>query len=103
MPQIQVLIYQDEDRVAPLLEWLDELPEKVQDKCRIKIERLSEMGNELRRPEADLLQEGIYELRVRWQSVNYRILYFFAGQGVAIFHMASPKKKEYLPKKSDVL
>jgi Gp49-like protein DUF891 len=37
----------------------------------------------LRRPEADYLRDGIYELRVRMGSVNYRILYFFAGRDAA--------------------
>jgi hypothetical protein len=42
-----------------VLEWLDTLPAKIQDKCVVKIERLRELGHELRRPEADLLQQGI--------------------------------------------
>ena len=47
------------------------------DKCRIKIERLQELGFELRRAEADLLRDGIYELRVSLRRANFRILYFF--------------------------
>ncbi len=50
-------------------------------------ERLRELGHELRRPEADYLREGIYELRAKYQRVNYRILYFFAGrQAVVVTH-----------------
>ena len=64
------------------MRWFDQIPEKAQDKCRIKIERLQELGHELRRPEADYLRDGIYELRVRLQSVNYRMLYFFHGREV---------------------
>jgi hypothetical protein len=45
---------------------------------------ISEVGHELRRPEADLLRNGIYELRVGLQHVNYRILYFFHGRVAAI-------------------
>jgi hypothetical protein len=40
-------------------------------------ERLRLLGHELRRPEGDFLRDGIYELRARHQSVNYRLLYFF--------------------------
>jgi phage-related protein len=36
-----------------------------------------EVGHELRRPEADFLRDGIYEVRVSLQGVHYRILYFF--------------------------
>jgi hypothetical protein len=32
--------------------------------CYLRLERLREMGHELRRPEADFLRDGIYELRV---------------------------------------
>jgi hypothetical protein len=41
------------------------------------LERLREMGHELRRPEADFLRDGVYELRVSLQGVHHRILYFF--------------------------
>jgi putative component of toxin-antitoxin plasmid stabilization module len=44
---------------------------------------LASLGSELRRPLADLLQDGIYELRIRVGRVNYRILYFFCGSNIA--------------------
>ena len=47
----------------PFLEWLDELPMQVKSKCTERIDRLGELGHELRRPEADFLRDGIYELR----------------------------------------
>ena len=68
----------------PVLEWFDGLPARAQDKCRIRIQRLGELGHELGRPEADILREGIYELRVGLQHVNYRILYFFHGRVAAV-------------------
>ena len=37
----------------------------------------------MRRPAADLLTDGIYELRVRHANINYRMLYFFCGSHVA--------------------
>jgi phage-related protein len=76
MPFVEVIFYAD-NGVAPALKWLDELPVKVRDKFIVRIERLAECGNELRRPEADLLRDGIYELRVRHMRINYRLLYFF--------------------------
>jgi phage-related protein len=84
VPNTKVIFYQGADGRVPVLEWFDELPTKVQDKCRVKIQRLSELGHELRRPEADLLRDGIYELRVGLHQVNYRILYFFHGRVAAI-------------------
>lgn len=84
VPKTHVVFYQENDGTAPVLDWLDELPPKAQDKCRIRIERLRELGHELRRPEADLLRDGIYELRIGLQGVNYRILYFFHGRAAAV-------------------
>jgi len=66
------------------LGWLDGLPAKVQTKCTERIDRLGELGHELRRPEADFLRDGIYELRASYQGVHYRILYFFAGKAVVV-------------------
>ena len=65
MPETTVVFYADDDGSAPLLTWLDQQQRKVQDKCLVNIERLAELGHELRRPEADFLRDGIYELRVR--------------------------------------
>jgi phage-related protein len=69
---------------VPVLDWLDRLPAKVQDKCRVRIERLRDLGHELRRPEADYLRDGIYELRVGFRGMNYRMLYFFHGKVAAV-------------------
>jgi phage-related protein len=83
MPRTEVVFFAEEDSTAPLLVWLDQQETKVQDKCLVKIDRLEELGYELRRPEADYLHDGIYELRVRYRSVNYRMLYFF-HEGIAV-------------------
>lgn len=84
MPKTHVVFYQEADETTPVLDWLDALPSNAQDKCRIRIERLRELGHELRRPEADLLRDGIYELRIGLQGVHYRILYFFHGTIAAV-------------------
>jgi len=93
MPVTTVVLFADEDGTCPLLVWLDRLPAKVRDKCIVRIERLAEMGHELRRPEADFLRDGIYELRVTFQSVNYRMLYFFHGQMAVISHGLTKEKQ----------
>jgi phage-related protein len=48
------------------------------------LERLGEIGHELRRPEADYLRDGVYELRASLQGIHYRILYFFHGAVAAV-------------------
>ena len=57
MPKIEVVIYQEDDGEVPLLKWLDALPARAQDKCLVRIERLRDLGHELRRPEADINKE----------------------------------------------
>lgn len=84
MPKIRVVLYRDIDGSCPFVGWFDKLPAKAQDKCYLRLERLREMGHELRRPEADFLRDGIYELRVSLGGVHYRILYFFHGTVAAV-------------------
>ena len=77
MPKTEIVIFSEEDGSCPLFQWMDTIPPKAQDKCIVKIERLKDMGHELRRPEADYLRDKIYELRAALQGIQYRILYFF--------------------------
>lgn len=94
MAQTEVFFYrQPEDDSVPLLQWLDDLPTKVQAKCIERIDRLGELGHELRRPEADFLRDGIYELRASNQGVHYRMLYFFAGKAVVVVSHGLTKER----------
>lgn len=95
MPKTEVLFYQHADGRSPVVEWLEELrtmDDKAYAKCVADVERLEELGYELRRPTADMLRDGIYELRARKGRVNYRLLYFFHGKNVAILAHALTKE-----------
>ena len=96
MPQTEIYFYCEDDGTVPVLEWLREIGSRDRRavmKCRAAIERFAVMGHELRRPEADILWDGIYELRIRVRWVNYRILYFFHGRGVALLAHGLTKEK----------
>ena len=80
MPKTKVVFYQEDTDTVPVLDWLDTLPSKALDKCRVKIERLQEFGHELRRPEADYLRDGIYELRVGLQAETTGYSTSFTGR-----------------------
>ena len=86
MPETEVVLFAEANDISPIINWLDSLPSKVQDKCIVRIERLAEMGYELRRPEADYLKDDIYELRASHQGIHYRMLYFFHGKTAVISH-----------------
>lgn len=96
MPETTVVFYRDEKRI-PVLDWLKELKRKDRQgyaKCVARIRMLSQLGHELRRPLADYLEQGIYELRIRRGRVNYRILYFFYGQEVGVLTHAITKEDQ---------
>lgn len=98
MPQTKVVFYKEDDGTVPVIDWLNSLPSKAQDKCVAKIERLKALGYELRRPEADYLGDGIYELRIRRRRVNYRILYFFHKNIAAVVSHGLIKERRIPPK-----
>ena len=97
MPQTELIFFQDDDGSVPVRDWLLELQGKNRRafaKCVDKIGLLSEQGHELRRPHADMLRDGVYELRARSGNVNYRILYFFHGQNVAVLAHSLTKESK---------
>ncbi|MEO8098316.1 MAG: type II toxin-antitoxin system RelE/ParE family toxin [Acidobacteriota bacterium] len=93
MPQAEVVFYQDGEEVL-FYRWLDSLPVKVQAKCLSLVRLLRSLGHELRRPMADFLRDGIYELRPTYQGVHYRILYFFSGKNVVVISHGLTKESE---------
>jgi phage-related protein len=95
MPRTSVVFYREPRGEVPVLEWLVKLRKRDQSayaRCVAAVERLTALGHELRRPLADLLRDGIYELRMRKGRVNYRILYFYHGPGLAILGHAITKE-----------
>ena len=100
MSRTNVFFYQEGENDVPVLDWLRALrhsDQRAYETCVAAIERLVEFGHELRRPLADFLRDGIYELRVRKGRVNYRILYFFHGRNLAILGHALTKEDK-IPK-----
>lgn len=95
MPQATVYFYREHPNDVPVLDWLRKLQwrdRRAFAKCVARIQRLAELGHELRRPEADYLRDGLYELRVRRGRIHYRLLYFFHGRQVAILVHALTKE-----------
>ena len=88
---------QEEDGIVPLVEWFNELPVKVVQKCLVKLGRLEQFGHQLRRPEADYLWDDIYELRASYQGIHYRMLYFFHGRLAVVVSLGLTKEKAVSP------
>ncbi len=102
MPKIEVAFYKENDASIPMLDWIKDLIPKARIKCLAWIERLIEHGSELRRPNADYLRDGIYELRVGLNGINYRMLYFFHGRTAAVVSHGLVKEAEVPPKEIDL-
>jgi phage-related protein len=87
MPEVEVLIYRDDKDGAPLIDWLESLPTEARNRCVARLTLLHQRGRELRRPHAENLGKGLYELRLKVYRVNYRMLYFFHGrEAVVVSH-----------------
>jgi len=87
MPATQVVFYQEKAGDSPVVNWLRDLNDnqpRAFEKCLSAVARLALLGRELRRPEADYVGDGLHELRVRFGTVNYRLLYFFHGRTAAV-------------------
>jgi putative component of toxin-antitoxin plasmid stabilization module len=83
MPQTKVVFFQDEDQTVPALDWLRDIKRRdprITAKFHERILELGALGWEMTRPASDTLRDGIHELRVRFGTVNYRLLYSFHEQ-----------------------
>ena len=94
MPRAEVIFYRERDGRVPIRDWLDGQNVKVRTKCLARLARLEELGHELRRPEADHLRDGIYELRAAHQRIQYRILYFFSGKDFVVVSHGVQKERQ---------
>lgn len=100
MPATQVFFYRDLDGRSPVVEWLRRL--RYDDpagfmNCLARLELLEASGHELRRPAADFLRDGIYELRAKHKHVQYRLLYFFHGRNIAVIAHGIIKRGSSVP------
>ena len=86
MPRTPVVLFRGTDGSVPIRIWLQKLPDKARDACRARIVLLGLYGHDLRRPAADYVGDGVWELRAKADRVNYRMLYFFSGQTAVVSH-----------------
>lgn len=97
MPEVEIVFYQEEDGVAPVLNWLDDVAarrdRRIYAKCIDAIERLASQGHDLRRPRSDSVGRGIHELR---------ILYFFHDRTAAVLAHGLTKEAKLPDKDIDI-
>ncbi len=94
---ILIVFFSAEHDATPFLDWFDRLPGKAKVQCRARLQLLAEQGHQLRRPAADYLCDGIYELRAKAGKVHYRILYFFHGKAAVVISHGITKHGSAVP------
>lgn len=86
-----VYYFVDKDGVSPVKEFIASLPLKEQAKVYAYIRELKKQGNNLRRPMADYLKSGIYELRPKDNRVFY---FFYLHDSVVLVHAIKKRTSE---------
>lgn len=82
---------------CPVSEFIDGCRPEHQVKVLHFLELLEEMGPTLPRPYADLLEDGIHELRVRLSGDHMRLLYFFCYETYIVVYQALRKSADKVP------
>ena len=95
----QVLFYSKEDGSSPVEAFLNSLPVKAKAKSAREIGLLQDFGSNLREPYSKHLSDGIFELRIRFSSDNYRIFYFFCRGRTVILTNGFLKKTNKIPER----
>ena len=92
------LLYCDREiHPCPVADFIDSSPPNHQVKILRFLGLLEEMGPTLPRPYADLLQDGIHELRIRLSGDQIRMLYFFCYQKYIVLYYAFVKNTDRVP------
>lgn len=90
--------YIKENGRCPVKDFLDDLDlKKDVPYIENRMIQLEEHGYNLRRPLADILEDGIYELRIKTINGAFRILYFFFDNNKIILTNGFKKKKGRVP------
>ena len=93
-----VLYFEDSNGYSQVFEFIEN--RKIREKAKVLawLEQLEKQGPNLPRPYADLLEEGIHELRVKLSGDQVRILYFFCFKDFIVLTNAFIKNTDKVPK-----
>ena len=73
----RVLYYETPEGTCSIRDFIDSRKVREQAKTLALISYLQDQGPALLRPYADLLEDGIHELRIKLSGDQFRVLYFF--------------------------
>jgi hypothetical protein len=93
-----VIYYETTEGKCPVTDFIDSRSKRNQAKVLSLISFLEENGPTLPRPYADLLEDGIHELRIKLSGDQIRVLYFFCYKDFIILTHAFNKTTDKVPK-----
>jgi phage-related protein len=93
----RIYYYDTVDNTSPVKDYIDALPLRERAKTLAFIGLLENKGPNLPRPYADLLKDGIHELRIKLTGTQTRILYFFCYQNNIVLTNVFEKHTDTVP------
>ena len=94
-----VLFCDEQARECPVSDFIDACQPKHQIKILRFLALLESEGPTLPRPYADILYDGIHELRIRLSGEQVRMLYFFCYKKFIVLYYAFFKSTRRVPDK----
>nr|WP_320015219.1 type II toxin-antitoxin system RelE/ParE family toxin [uncultured Desulfobacter sp.] len=98
-PRWRVLFCDGMENACPVMDFINSRPRKHQVKLLRLIGLLEEHGPTLPRPYADVLHDGVHELRFNLSQDQIRVLYFFCYQKFIVLYEVFFKKTRRVPEK----
>jgi phage-related protein len=92
-----IIYYEAETGHCPVQEFIDARKDRDQAKAFSWIAQLETQGPNLPRPYADLLEDGIHELRLKLSGDQVRILYFFCFRDFIVLTHGFVKRTQRVP------
>jgi len=104
MPATRIVVYWNGNSCPVVDQYRKALREnrRLAVKLLSAVQHLETYGFDARRPQVDVLRDGIWEFRIRIGSENWRLLYFFAGKNLVVLSHVITKEREVPPKEIDL-
>ncbi len=94
-----LIYYEDENENAEVYDFINSQKSSNKAKILSWLSMLKEKGPVLPRPYADLLKDGIHELRIKLSGNQVRVLYFFCYKDFIVLTNCFTKNRKQVPEK----
>ena len=95
----KIIYYEAEHKESEVYQFIESQKDRNKVKILSWLSILETKGPLLPRPYADLLKDGIHELRIKLSGNQIRILYFFCYEDFIILTNSFSKNKKRVPEK----